>query len=58
MNNNKKTVSLADRKEALELLKQLYNTKEVKDDNQEVNTQRESGATRSCEMAKLPPNCS
>lgn len=54
----KKTVNLADRKEAMELLKQLYGPEKEHDESESDNTERESGAESTREVVKLPPNCS
>lgn len=50
----KKVVNLADRKEALDLLKQLYCDKDVTDDTDITDTERESGTESSCEVVELP----
>jgi hypothetical protein len=54
----KKTVNLADKQAALELLKQLYRDDEVKDAPEITDTERESGTKSISDLAKLPPNCS
>lgn len=55
----KKTFSLTDKKEMLELMKQLYSTDEVCDAKEETdNTKRETGANLVSRVAQLPPNCS
>lgn len=54
----KKTFNLADKKEISELLKQLYGSDEVKDDQDIGDTERETRTDGLSEMAQLPPNCS
>ena len=53
----KNSVNLADKEKVLELMKKLYGNDEVRDD-QEVDTERETGADGARELAQLPPNCS
>lgn len=46
MKKQKKVFNLADRKEVLQLMKQLYGNDEVKDDTTTTTTNSTTGATR------------
>lgn len=53
----KKTVNLADRKEALELLKQLYGKdKHDEGEKEHEDSQRETGANSSRRLDELSPH--
>ena len=58
MKGSKKSVSLRDHKNMMELMQQLYGIDDEKNKSSNNNTKRDPGTKGASEMAKLPPNCS
>lgn len=56
MKREKKVFNLADKKEILELMKQLYGSDDVKDERNIGNTERIYGASGVGNLAKISPD--